>query len=422
MDPRRLDVRHTFPLKYHLTFGRSELLGRPIPTSLMNIRAFWRDIRFLQVLAQVVFVLLVALAAGFLYANVSANLARQGLTVGYGFMSNPASFDIGESYIPYEASNSYGRALLVGLVNTLVVSALGILLTTVIGIVAGVARLSSNWIIGRLAAAYVGVIRNTPLLIQLFFWYFGVIVQLPAVNEAVALPGSIYLTKRGIYLPWYEAMPTFDFWKIYIWIAIVSIVIIWLVFRAIQNRSSLPLPLWWYLAYLLVPVLIVWIGFTLQPEPPLRASIPELTGLNFRGGLRWTPEFAALLFGLVVYTGAFIAEIVRAGIQAISRGQVEAARSLGLTTGQTLRLVVFPQALRVIIPPLTSQYLNLTKNSSLAIAIGYPDLFRVATTVISQTGAAIEVIVIIMLSYLSMSLFTSLLMNIYNRRVRLVER
>lgn len=388
----------------------------------MTFKAFWRDIRFLQVLAQVIFVLLVALAAGFLYANLSSNLARQGLTVGYGFITNPASFDIGESHIPYQASNSYGRALLVGLVNTLVISALGIVLTTVVGIFAGVARLSSNWLISRIGAAYVGVFRNTPLLIQLFFWYFGIFVRLPAVRQAVALPGPVYLTGRGVYLPWYEATATFDNWKIYIWLALCSLVIIWIIFRAIQNRSSLPTPLWWYLAYLVMPVLILWISFILQPEPPLMGSIPELTGLNFRGGLRWTPEFAALLFGLVVYTGAFIAEIVRAGIQAISRGQVEAARSLGLTIGQTLRLVVFPQALRVIIPPLTSQYLNLAKNSSLAIAIGYPDLFSVAKTVINQTGASIEVILIMMLSYLSISLFTSVLMNIYNSRVRLVER
>ena len=388
----------------------------------MQIRAFWRDIRFLQVLAQVVFILFLALAAGFLYANVSANLARQGLTVGYGFITNPASFDIGESYIPYQSSDSYGRAILVGLVNTLVVSALGILLTTIVGIIAGIARLSSNWLISRLAGAYVGVIRNTPLIIQLMFWYFGIILQLPAVKKAVALPGPVYLTQRGIYLPWYEAMPSFDSWRIYVWLALASIVIIWFIFRGIQSRSDLPIPLWWYLAYILVPVLILWVGLLFQPEPPLKVNIPELTGLNFRGGLQLTPEFAALLFGLVVYTGSFIAEIVRAGIQAVSLGQVEAARSLGLTTGQTLQLVIFPQALRVIIPPLTSQYLNLAKNSSLAIAIGYPDLFSIAGTVINQTGAVLEVIVIIMLSYLSMSLFTSLLMNIYNSRVRLVER
>jgi general L-amino acid transport system permease protein len=388
----------------------------------MQIRAFWRDIRFLQVLAQVVFILFLALAAGFLYANVSANLARQGLTVGYGFITNPASFDIGESYIPYQSSDSYGRAIHVGLVNTLVVSALGILLTTIVGSIAGIARLSSNWLISRLAGAYVGVIRNTPLIIQLMFWYFGIILQLPAVKKAVALPGPVYLTQRGIYLPWYEAMPSFDSWRIYVWLALASIVIIWFIFRGIQSRSDLPIPLWWYLAYILAPVLILWVGLLFQPEPPLKLNIPELTGLNFRGGLQLTPEFAALLFGLVVYTGSFIAEIVRAGIQAVSLGQVEAARSLGLTTGQTLQLVIFPQALRVIIPPLTSQYLNLAKNSSLAIAIGYPDLFSIAGTVINQTGAVLEVIVIIMLSYLSMSLFTSLLMNIYNSRVRLVER
>jgi general L-amino acid transport system permease protein len=302
------------------------------------------------------------------------------------------------------------------------VSALGIVLTTIVGVIAGIARLSSNWLIRQLAAAYVGVIRNTPLIIQLAFWYFGIILKLPSVRNAVALPGSIYLTQRGLYLPGFEAMPTFDPWRVYIWVALVSIAVIWFIFRWIENRSDLPVPFWWYVVYLLVPVLILWIGSILQPETPIKANIPELAGLNFRGGLRMTPEFAALLFGLVVYTGAFIAEIVRAGIQAVAWGQVEAARSLGLTTAQALRLIIFPQALRVIIPPLTSQYLNLAKNSSLAIAIGYPDLFSIANTVINQTGATIEVIVIIMLSYLSMSLFTSLLMNIYNRRTRLVER
>ena len=388
----------------------------------MPITAFWRNVRFLQALGQVVFVILLALVAGVLYANVSTNLARQGLTVGYGFLDNPASFDIGESHIPYQPSDSYGRAILVGLVNTLVVSALGIIFTTIVGVIAGIARISSNWLISRLAAAYVGVIRNTPLIIQLMFWYFGIILQLPSVRNAVALPGPSYLTQRGVYLPGFESSPSLEAWKIYIWIAFASLIVIWFLFRRLQKRSDLPPPLWWYSAYLLVPALILWMGFIIQPDPPLIETIPELTGLNFRGGTRLTPEFAALLFGLVVYTGAFIAEIVRAGIQAISRGQVEAARSLGLNTGQTLRLIVFPQALRIMIPPVTSQYLNLAKNSSLAIAIGYPDLFSISGTVINQTGATIEVIVIMMLSYLSMSLFTSLLMNIYNNRVRLVER
>jgi general L-amino acid transport system permease protein len=388
----------------------------------MNITAFWRDIRFLKILAQLVFIVLLGLAAAYLYSNATTNLARQGLTVGYGFMKNPASFGIGESFIPYEPSNTYTRALLVGLVNTLVVSALGIVLATIIGVLAGVARLSSNWLINKFAAAYVGVIRNTPLLLQLMFWYFGVIIQLPAVRQAIELPGPVFLTQRGIYMIWGEATATTPAWRIFIVIALVSVFVIWFALQTAQRRSSVPLSPWWNLAYFVVPVFIIWLGAALQPEPPLRPFVPELQGLNFRGGLRLTPEFAALVFGLVIYTGAFIAEIVRAGIQAVSRGQVEAARSLGLTTGQTLRLVVFPQALRIMVPPVTSQYLNLAKNSSLAIAIGFPDLFSVAGTVFNQTGAALEIITIMMLSYLSISLFTSLLMNIYNRRIQLVER
>jgi len=376
----------------------------------------------LKILAQVIFIIVLALAAGYLYINVTAKLARQGLDVGYGFMKNPASFGIGESYIPYQPSDTYGRALFVGLVNTLVVSALGIVMTTIVGVLAGVARLSSNWLINRFAAAYVGVIRNTPLLLQLMFWYFGVIIQLPAVRQAIELPGPIYLSQRGVYLSWAEATATFPAWRIYIIIAFISVFMIWFVLRTAQKRASVPLAPWWNLAYLLIPALIIWLGAALQPESPLRPTIPELTGLNFKGGLRLTPEFAALLFGLVVYTGAFIAEIVRAGIQAVSRGQVEAARSLGFTNSQTLRLIVFPQALRIMVPPVTSQYLNLAKNSSLAIAIGYPDLFSVSGTIFNQTGAAIEIIVIMMLSYLSMSLFTSVLMNIYNKRIQLVER
>jgi len=388
----------------------------------MKLKAFWRDIRFLQMLAQGIFVILLALAAGYLYVNVTANLQRQGLTVGYGFMKNPASFDIGESYIPYQASDPYQRALIVGVVNTLVVSLVGILLTTIVGVLVGIARLSTNWLVNKLAAAYVGVLRNTPLIIQLMFWYFGVILQLPSVKQAIELPGPAFLTNRGIYLPWTETTATFPAWRMYLILAIISVFVIWFVLQIARSRASIPLSPSWNLSYLVIPVLILWLGAEIQPAPPITPYLPELAGLNFKGGLRLTPEFAALLFGLVLYTGAFIAEIVRAGILAVSRGQVEAARSLGLTNGQTLRLIVFPQALRVIIPPLTSQYLNLAKNSSLAIAIGYPDLFSIAGTVFNQTGAAIEIIVVMMLSYLSLSLFTSLIMNIYNSRTRLVER
>jgi general L-amino acid transport system permease protein len=388
----------------------------------MNISVLWRDIRFLKILAQVVFIIALALVAGYLYNNVTTNLARQGLTMGYGFMRNPASFGIGESFIPYEPSDPYRYALLVGLVNTLMVSALGIVLTTVVGVLVGVARLSSNWLINKFAAAYVGLIRNTPLLLQLMFWYFGVVIQLPSVRDAVRLPGPIFLTQRGLYLVWAEETATFPAWRVYLFIALISIFVIWFLLRATQKRAALPLSPWWNLAYLFIPIAIIWLGAALQPEPPLQPDIPELSGLNFRGGLRLTPEFAALLFGLVTYTAAFIAEIVRAGIQAVAKGQVEAARSLGLTNSQTLRLIVFPQALRIMVPPVTSQYLNLAKNSSLAIGIGYPDLFSVAGIIFNQTGAVLEIVTIMMLSYLSISLFISLLMNIYNRRIQLVER
>jgi general L-amino acid transport system permease protein len=388
----------------------------------MTFQTLWRDVRFLKVLAQVIFIIVLAVAAGLLYLNVTTNLAQRGLAVGFGFMKNPASFDIGESYIPYNAADTYGRALIVGFVNTLVVSFLGIVLTTIVGVLAGIARLSSNWIINKFAAGYVGIIRNTPLLLQLMFWYFGVILQLPTVRNAVRLPGPMFMTQRGIYMPWADPTATFPAWRLFIIAAIASIVVIFFVLRAAQKRSSLPISPWWNLAYVLVPVLLLWIGAAIQPEAPLKANNPELTGLNFKGGIQLTPEFAALLFGLVIYTGAFIAEIVRAGIQAVSAGQVEAARSLGFTNGQALRLIVLPQALRVAVPPITSQYLNLAKNSSLAIGIGYPDLFSIAATVNNQTGAAVEIIIVMMLAYLSISLLTSLIMNIYNARIQLVER
>ncbi len=388
----------------------------------MFSKAFWRDVRFLQVLAQILFVILLAILAGFLYANVKQNLASLGLTVGYGFLDNPASFDIGEKLISYQPSDSYGRAIVVGIVNTLSVSILGVVFATVLGIVAGVARLSSNWLVNKLAASYVGIIRNTPLIIQLMFWYFGIILQLPNVRDAVALPGSIFLTRRGVFIPWVMAGPTYDTWVTFIWLAIIAFIILWLVFNVYTRPSGVLVPLWAYSVYLIIPALILWGGYALQPQAPLLIDMPILTGLNFKGGKTLTPEFAALIAGLVMYTGAFIAEIVRAGIQSVSKGQVEAARALGLNNMQTLRLVVFPQAMRVIIPPLTSQYLNLAKNSSLAIAIGYPDLFSIAGTVFNQTGAAIEIIMIMMVSYLSISLFTSFFMNIYNTRMRLVER
>jgi general L-amino acid transport system permease protein len=393
-----------------------------VPVTSIPAIPFWRDVRVIRVALQIGFVLILAAAAAALYANLQANLARRGIELGYGFLVSTAGFDIGESFIPYAASDTYGRALLVGYVNTIVLAVLGILFATILGVLAGIARLSSNYLIRQIAAGYVGLIRNTPLLIQLLFWYFAITLQLPPVRQALELPGPIYVSQRGIYLTWPMATEAFAAWAPFLIAAVLSPLGIRWFFRWVQKRTDRPVSPWLKLAYLVVPAALAIGGYVILPTPPLVLSTPQLQGLNFRGGLRISPEYAAMLFGLTVYTGAFIAEVVRAGIQSVSKGQVEAAHAVGLTSGQTLRLVVFPQALRVIIPPLTSQYLNLAKNTSLAIAIGYPDLFSVAGTVFNQTGTAIEILLLLMASYLAMSLLTSFLLNIYNRRVQLVER
>jgi general L-amino acid transport system permease protein len=308
----------------------------------------------------------------------------------------------------------------VGVINTLRVVGLGIVLATLLGLVAGVARLSSNWLVAKIAAAYVEIIRNTPVLLQLFFWFFAVILKLPNVRNSLSLPGSIYLNVRGIYIPWAIPTETFGTWRAVLIAGLMVAGLAWLGAAGWEQRTGRGgfAPLYALAAFALIAV----VGWFVLPAPPLTPDVPVLRGLNYRGGARISPEYAALLFGLVFYTGAFIAEIVRAGIQSVSKGQVEAARALGLRPLQVLRLVVFPQALRVIIPPLTSQYLNLAKNSSLAVAIGFPDLFSIGGTIFNQTGHALEIISLIMISYLTMSLTTSLLLNIYNRRVRLVER
>jgi general L-amino acid transport system permease protein len=259
-------------------------------------------------------------------------------------------------------------------------------------------------------------------LLQLFFWYFGVIIQLPKVKQSLAWPGSIFLNQRGLYLPWAAPTEAFAHWKPYGLAAVGALVVLGGVLYLAQKRSQYPLSAWWGVGVVLIPLGVGALGWALAPAAPLALDLPTLKGLNFKGGLHVTPELFALLLGLVVYTGAFITEVVRAGILAVPKGQTEAARALGLKPLLILRLVVFPQALRVIIPPLTSQYLNLAKNSTLAVAIGYPDLYSVSGTIFNQTGKAVEVITVIMGSYLAVSLFTSLMMNMYNRRMALVER
>jgi general L-amino acid transport system permease protein len=352
--------------------------------------------------------------------NAAENLARAKIATGFGFWENTAGFDISQALIEYSTTSTYGRAFWVGLLNTLVVAALGIVLATILGFLIGIARLSKNWLLARMAGFYVEIIRNIPLLLQLLFWYNAVLKALPAMRESLAIPGGGFLNNRGLFLP----QPLFQAGSGYALMALGVGVVAAIVYRTWAKRRQMvtgqQAPVLWVTLGLVValPLAVLALsGF------PIAFNYPEAGRFNIRGGMELLPEFMALLFGLVIYTAAFIAEVVRAGILAVVRGQTEAAYSLGLRPGQTLRLVVIPQAMRVIIPPLTSQYLNLTKNSTLAVAIGYPDLVQIfAGTVLNQTGQAVEVIVITMAVYLTISLVTSALMNLYNRRMALVER
>ena len=381
---------------------------------------FWRDERYLQILGQVVFIAIVLLFGYVISNNMLAGLRRQGMTLGLDFIRGTSGFDIGEKLIDYSRSSTYLRAFVVGLLNTLVVSIVGIVFATILGIILGIARLSSNILVNRLAAFYLELIRNLSLLVFLIFWYLAVFLKLPRVNEAIIWPGSIYLTNRGVGIPW--GLPTESFGT-YRWILLLglglALGVAYYLHQLGKRTGRPPLTVVWAIGTFLAIAILGWI---FVPGSPFTLDVPFVKGLNLAGGKILSPEFMALTSGLVLYTAAFIGEVVRAGIQSVSKGQVEAARALGLNGFQTLRLVVFPQALRVIVPPLTSQYLNLTKNSSLAIAVGYSDLFYVSNTIINQSGRAVEMIALVMATYLTFSLLTSIFMNWYNQRIRLVER
>lgn len=381
----------------------------------------WRDERVLAAIAQIVFLIAVILLAGYLYSNITTELRARGLTPGFDFLRLEAGFPIGETtFLEYSPGDSYGRAFIVGIMNTLRVSVIGIILATILGVVTGLARLSPNWLLRNIANVYIEVIRNTPLLVQLFFWFTAVMLKFPRIKEALVLPGPVYLSNRGLALPWPRPSDGFQAWGLVVLVGLVVAIGLFRYRKRLEDRTGQPGYPWVFGSVTLLLFMVV--GWFLVPGQPLIISKPELKGFNFQGGTSLTPEFAALLIGLTVYTGAFIAEIVRAGILSVHKGQREAAKALGLTDFQMMRYIIFPQALRVIIPPLTSQYLNLTKNSSLAVAIGYPDLFNVAGTIFNQTGKSLEVITLVMGSYLSMSLLTSLFMNWYNRYMRIVER
>src|ERR1700728_3829350 len=370
---------------------------------------------------QVALVVVVGGLAAAAAINAAHNLAHSNIATGFGFWNNTAGFDISQTLIAYYASTStFGRAFWVGLLNTLLVSGIGICLATILGFVVGLARLSRNWLVARLASGYVGLIRNIPLLLQILFWYNAVLKSLPELRGSVSLPFGGFLNNRGLFLPRPVFAPDFGAVVIAFAIGLVAAIGLYLWARRRQERTGEQIRILWMMltAIFGLPLLIFIVA-----GRPLSFGIPDMGRFNIRGGLEILPEFAALLLALTIYTAAFIAEVVRAGVLSVSTGQTEAAQALGLRSGTILRLVVVPQAMRVIIPPLTSQYLNLTKNSSLAVVIGYPDLVQVfAGTVLNITGQAVEVIAITMAVYLTISLVTSLAMNLYGRTTAIAER
>ncbi|PCJ71404.1 MAG: amino acid ABC transporter permease [Rhodobiaceae bacterium] len=388
--------------------------GKPLAPNPLNnpkVRAF---------VFQLAVLTLVGVAGWALIDNTVTNLQRLNIASGFGFLDNTAGFGIVQTLVAYSEQSSYGRALLVGFLNTLLVAAIGIVIATVLGFTLGIARLSSNWLVAKLATVYIETVRNVPLLLQLFFWYFAVLRTLPLPRESHSLFDMFFVNNRGVFMP---AVHVEGSSLLLVGVALFGTVVA-IGLRYFIKSQDLPsgrLVLAGRLAPVLIFLLPLLVFFVAGME--FQVEVPALRGFGFRGGWSFIPELVALVLSLSIYTAAFIAENVRSGILSVSKGQSEAARALGLPPGRVLRLVVIPQALRVVIPPLTSQYLNLTKNSSLAVAIAYPDLVSVFSgTVLNQTGQAVEVIAITMTIYLSMSLLISLFMNWYNRHMALVER
>ena len=389
-------------------------------TSSRNHSALLTDPQVRAWVFQVVAVLAVVALGWYLFHNTQSNLAQRGILSGFGFLEQSAGFGIPQHLIDYTESDSYSRVFLIGLLNTLLVSVIGIVLATLLGFVIGVARLSPNWLVNKLATVYIEIFRNIPPLLQIFFWYFAVLLPLPGPKQSLSIGDTFFLSNRGLNMPAPSMAEGFWPFLITLGLALLAVLLMarWAHRRLEASGQAFPALLTGLGMLVLLPAFAVLIFGS-----PFHWTVPELKGFNFRGGLVLIPELIALTLALTVYTAAFIAENVRSGIQAVSHGQTEAARSLGLKPGVTLRKVIIPQALRVIIPPLTSQYLNLVKNSSLAAGIGYPDMVSLfAGTVLNQTGQAIEVIAITMSVYLSISISISLLMNWYNKRIALVER
>lgn len=379
----------------------------------------WTNARFRSTIYQLAAISIVALTAYYLFTNTSANLEKQSIATGFGFLSRESSFEIGESMISFSSADTYLKALAVGALNTIKVSFIGIVLTVALGIFVGIARLSTNWLVSRISAVYIEVLQDIPVLLQLYFWYTIFNNVMPSPRQALIPFDGVVLCNRGVYFAIPAEHPAFT-WMGYAFImACILIFFIKRWAKKRQDRTGQIFPIMTVSGALII--LLPVAAWSLMGAPT-EMDMPMLKGFNFEGGYNVSPEFGSLLLGLVLYTSAFVAEIVRAGIQSIAKGQKEAAESLGMKPVFIMNLVILPQALRVIIPPLTSQLLNLTKNSSLAVAIGYPDFVSTANTTISQTGQAIEGVVLIMIMYLTISLLTSMFMNWYNAKMALIER
>jgi general L-amino acid transport system permease protein len=373
----------------------------------------WRDIRVLRVAGQVVFVILLVLVAREVFLNLEFGVRRQGIDLSFDFLKQRAGFGIKEG-IDYSSSESFLKAFWVGVVNTMAVASVGIVLATVLGLVIGVARLSTNWLVRRLAQAYVEVIRNVPVLVQIIFWYVAVVLALPVIGGGLSLWDVAFLSNRGTAVPWVRAGSGAGTFGLFLLAGLVGAAAAWRWRTRVNERTGAPPRRFATAAGVFVAVAVV--GF-LVTGAPLSIDVPVAERFGYEGGIQVSPEYTALLLGLVIYTAAFIAEIIRGSIQAVSKGQKEAAEALGLSPAQQLRLVVLPQALRIAIPPLNSQYLNLTKNSSLAVAIGYPEIISVSSTIINQAGRATQMLLLVMATYLTLSLIISALMNGVNRLV-----
>ncbi|PHK94836.1 amino acid ABC transporter permease [Pseudoroseomonas rhizosphaerae] len=383
-----------------------------------GIRLSWADERFRSIIWQILVVGLVAGVIWWLVRNTAHNLEVRRIATGWGFLSREAGLPVAESLIPYSPTDTYARALLVGVLNTLKIAVVGVVVATILGTLIGIARLSRNWLLSRIAAAYIEVVRDLPLLLQLLFWY-AILQGLPSPRQSLNPATGVFLSNRGLKLPWIQWQDAHSFALLGLVLGILGAFFYARSARAKQMADGQPRKVWPVALGLVLGLpLAIWAAY----GAPWQGDIPALRGFNFQGGLTVTPEYFALLIGLVMYTAAFIAEIVRAGILSVPKGQWEAAEALGLQRGRIMRMIVLPQALRVIVPPMTSQYLNLTKNSSLAVAIGYQDIVSISNTTLNQTGQAIEGIAIIMVVYLTISLSISLFMNWYNARIALVER